>query len=963
MRALRIISGHRRKRNLKEASLALAGRTEELARLEELLDDAVRGSGNSVTIRGVVGCGKTALLHAFAARAAARGVTVLTAAGSRAERALPLGVLSQLLNDVPGDDAPAASVRRLLDRAMAAVRPDSAGGAAEQARIMRELWLAVHALARERPLLIGVDDVQHADEASLRYLLYFVRRINGARIAFVFTEWDHPRRIHPVTDLDLLRQHHCHRLRLAPLDQEAVAVVAAAHLPASDAERLAPVVHELSGGNPLLATALVEDARRGPAPPPGDAYRVAVLTCLHRGEPVGLRVARALAVLDGPPPAPDGAPAPGTDATELVHELAGVDRVTAAHCVDVLNATGVLRAGRFRHAAAREAVLADMDEDERVRLRSRAAELLHARGAPATAVAAHLVAAGTSGGRWGIDVLAEAAERALLGDDPHLARGCLRLAAQDCADARRRADLTMMLVHTEWRTNPGAIERYAPALTTALYRGNLRSADAHTVVRALFWQGKYEHALSVLPWLGPGAGGDPGEKVERRITDYWLACFFPPFVTGRELEHPAAITRRPGKAQAVAAMYVVLTRGPDEEAARAAEQYLQSTRLDDDTLQAVQSALMALMYVDAARAAFWCDSAIEEAGRRGASSWRAVLRAVRSEIAVRQGDLPAALSCATAALADMPRRSWGVTVGTPLSSLVLAATRMGAHDTAAAEVRRHLPDAIFQTRFGLQVLDARGHHHLATGCEQAALGDFLRCGELATRWGVDLPTYPQWRLGAAEAALAVGDHRQARKLVREQLAGPAARDRRVRGATLRVQAALSRPQHRPAVLREAVALLRDSGDQYELALALTDLSEAHRALGELSRAQMFRDGALTLAEACGAAPLLARLGAGGAGDGRGNGPDAEDRAGGADARLSDAEYRVASLAAVGYQNREIADELRITVSTVEQHLTRTYKKLKVPGRAGLAGRLPAVSYRQAATQAATASARGGRVAG
>src|SRR5690606_24707203 len=181
MRALRIISGHRRKRNLKEASLALAGRTEELARLEELLDDAVRGSGNSVTIRGVVGCGKTALLHAFAARAAARGVTVLTAAGSRAERALPLGVLSQLLNDVPGDDAPAASVRRLLDRAMAAVRPDSAGGAAEQARIMRELWLAVHALARERPLLIGVDDVQHADEASLRYLLYFVRRINGAR--------------------------------------------------------------------------------------------------------------------------------------------------------------------------------------------------------------------------------------------------------------------------------------------------------------------------------------------------------------------------------------------------------------------------------------------------------------------------------------------------------------------------------------------------------------------------------------------------------------------------------------------------------------------------------------------------------------------------------------------------------------------------------------------------------------
>ncbi|MDA0635758.1 helix-turn-helix transcriptional regulator, partial [Nonomuraea sp. MCN248] len=55
---------------------------------------------------------------------------------------------------------------------------------------------------------------------------------------------------------------------------------------------------------------------------------------------------------------------------------------------------------------------------------------------------------------------------------------------------------------------------------------------------------------------------------------------------------------------------------------------------------------------------------------------------------------------------------------------------------------------------------------------------------------------------------------------------------------------------------------------------------------------------------------------------------------------------VASLAAVGYMNKEIADELRITVSTVEQHLTRAYRKLQVPGRAGLAGRLPSATYRR-----------------
>jgi DNA-binding CsgD family transcriptional regulator len=53
------------------------------------------------------------------------------------------------------------------------------------------------------------------------------------------------------------------------------------------------------------------------------------------------------------------------------------------------------------------------------------------------------------------------------------------------------------------------------------------------------------------------------------------------------------------------------------------------------------------------------------------------------------------------------------------------------------------------------------------------------------------------------------------------------------------------------------------------------------------------------------------------------------------ALLSDAERRVAALAAVGYTNREISDKLFVTMSTVEQHLTRTYRKLNVTSRADL----------------------------
>jgi DNA-binding CsgD family transcriptional regulator len=44
---------------------------------------------------------------------------------------------------------------------------------------------------------------------------------------------------------------------------------------------------------------------------------------------------------------------------------------------------------------------------------------------------------------------------------------------------------------------------------------------------------------------------------------------------------------------------------------------------------------------------------------------------------------------------------------------------------------------------------------------------------------------------------------------------------------------------------------------------------------------------------------------------------------------------VAALAADGYTNRQIARRLNVTVSTVEQHLTRVYRKLRISRRTDL----------------------------
>jgi DNA-binding NarL/FixJ family response regulator len=54
--------------------------------------------------------------------------------------------------------------------------------------------------------------------------------------------------------------------------------------------------------------------------------------------------------------------------------------------------------------------------------------------------------------------------------------------------------------------------------------------------------------------------------------------------------------------------------------------------------------------------------------------------------------------------------------------------------------------------------------------------------------------------------------------------------------------------------------------------------------------------------------------------------------------LTDAEQRVAELAAQGRHNKEIASALFLGVSTVEKHLSNVYRKLGVRSRTELAGR-------------------------
>ena len=77
----------------------LLERSEELRRIEALLDRAAAGDGGLLAVEGPAGIGKTALLAAAAASARARGMLVFGAAGSELERGFAFGVARRLFEE------------------------------------------------------------------------------------------------------------------------------------------------------------------------------------------------------------------------------------------------------------------------------------------------------------------------------------------------------------------------------------------------------------------------------------------------------------------------------------------------------------------------------------------------------------------------------------------------------------------------------------------------------------------------------------------------------------------------------------------------------------------------------------------------------------------------------------------------------------------------------------------------
>ncbi|MEU9581236.1 helix-turn-helix transcriptional regulator [Streptomyces chilikensis] len=954
----------------------------------EALDDLVRqlgecaaGTGQLALVSAGLAGGKTRLLHAFARRAKEAGALRLLATGSRDGAAFPVGVADQLFRSTDLPPEVAARASRLL-----AGPPDGA----DEAGVVHELCLELLALARaDRPLVVLVDDVQFADAFTLRLLLHLRQRIASAHVMVVLSEWSWAQPDMTPFHAGITQYPH-RRIRLRPMDEAGVL-----GLMASRPDDRAPRAHvaevlRLTGGNPLLVAALLDDLAAsgpggsgagsgGPDGPPcftdgtpaaGPAFAQAVLNCLYRWDPVLLTVAQGVAVLGREASAP------------LVAELVSLPVGTVERVLATLSSAGVLDGAAFRHPSAESAVLGAVPAGGRARLQVTAAGLLHrAGGTPGTVAAKLLEAARVRAGRepgcppsggaaaepsawpsWAAGVLREAASEAAAGDDVGTVTRCLELALEVSADPDERDEVRRALARAVWRVDPAAADRWQEADRGALERGGITGRDALPLLRQALWRGdragadRAQAAYESGADAAGGRGGDLYAEAELLLARKW---FYGARTDTAASPEPRTANTAPGKERLPEDPWIRAVRAIGDgcaglsakSALTGAEHVLESCRLDETMLEVVLAALLTLVRGDRPETAAERTEALRaQAVRRGGVVWQAALDGVRADLALRCGELVRAAGLARGALELLPARSWGMLRGYPLSVLISAQTLLGQHGSAEASLRALTPELLEGSVWGACCLYARGQHHLATDRVLAAVKDFQACARITREREFDVAELVPWRNGLAEANLRLGRTAAARDLLKQQLGLAQEVSLRTQGATLRLAAAAGELAQRPALLRRSVDALQAAGDRMELSRALTDLSVACRGVGELDQARAASWRAAQEAKLCRSAPRPAPL----PGPRAAARPDPfpalgvayevvpADEGGGEPTGpllLSDAESRVALLAARGFSNREISQQLFITVSTVEQHLTRVYRKLGVSSRRALPTRL------------------------
>ncbi|MFC7386780.1 ATP-binding protein [Sphaerisporangium rhizosphaerae] len=447
---------------------AFAGRDREVAVLCEAAAAAREGGGGVILVSGPPGVGKSRLVE----EALAGAPGAVWARCPDEPGVPPLWPWTRLLHRL----APHPFSAPATEAGLVAVGAGGDVAEAGAARFRRLVSLADALLAAAedaKGLVVVLEDVHDADEASLALLRHVASETPGSRLLVVATHRD------PVPGRDgaliatlagVARGRAVRALALTPLTVEDVARVLAG-IPGGAA--LAPAVHERTGGLPLLVAAMAAALGRTPRPAGGAPHK-GDMSADGLVPPADLRQL-VLGMLDGLGPevreTAGAAAVLGRDIdARLLAEVRDLPHAVVSAHLDALATAGVLTTGgtptsatwppayRFAHALVRDGVAAAA-APEAAGLHRRAATALVRRAGDDPALAARVAAHWQRAGddpetlraalRWTRAAAAYALRSSAPQDAARLSRQALGLLGRLGADHARRAEILTELATAE----------------------------------------------------------------------------------------------------------------------------------------------------------------------------------------------------------------------------------------------------------------------------------------------------------------------------------------------------------------------------------------------------------------------------------------------------------------------------------------------------------------------------------
>jgi DNA-binding CsgD family transcriptional regulator len=918
-------------------SYPLRGRDGELTSLHDLLARLRSGAGTSWLIEGAPGLGKSRLIEQAMSAARESGFAAGHAVAEPGDAAVELAVLMDALF---GGHEP------LLERAAIG---DSRASREQRYWLLQDIQALLEQSALRQPILICLDDLQWADSGTRAAIRTLPARLASLPVGWVLAY----RPVEAGSDLgravvELLRAG-ASRSVLRHLDPGAVAEVMADVLGAAPDNPLLAMAEGIQG-NPFFLLELLSGLREDHlvSLDGGHATLVEARLPLRVRESMRRRLARM-----SPAARNAAAVAASMGRRFTLTQLAAVLEVPASALLDPVQeliGSELLADGgqmlSFTHDLNREAVRASQPSSAVHALDRQVASALLAAGALPVEVATQLASSAVPGDEVAITTLMKASD-VLASTDP----------GQGADLARRALDLT-----TEAHPLRGPLVARAAILLSAAGRSEEAKAFADSALR------------QALP---------ARQEAEVRLS---IASLFSisPEVRAESCRRALDLPGLPADLRArllVQLFYSLVVAVRTDQAERLLPDVRQAVEQTGDSaarfiLELGQSALQYTRgYFGTALTL--ADAALRSGAELGDDHRLWLARDFRSRILTVTGRADEALAAATEGIRAAQRSRQG-------RALHLFENNRGRQllqagnlaDAAAAVEGRFSPD---DAHLVLSVLDADavvvlGRIALHTGDQRQAQ---LTAAIAQVMLGSGVPgveRHAAWLL--ALQAQAAGDPAQARRWLtargeEERLSvfplfplDPADDPQLVRialdagdlelaesataGAERRaeispgVAAFLASAAHArgllsgdPALLAEAVTILKPGQRKLALASALEDLAVAEIQAGRGPQAIDALDRALASYAACGARWDLARVRRRLRRLGIKRRVPAERRPAVGWAALTEAELAVVRLVADGLTNREVAERLYVSPHTVNGHLRHAFEKLDINSRVAL----------------------------